>query len=493
MRIRTVIIIGLATCLTLAVGGMAAVSFAIVNVIDAQRQTEFADRVRQSVFLLTALTTDYLLSPEARSRMQWQRTSTSLGEMLAANDLDGGANDIRALRRHHRDMTAIFDQLVLLGAEDDGEGGVRTTFGIATARLQERLVDKALAIDDVVTRLNADARIIAERTIATASWLAGALILGAVLAIAATWVLVNHRLFRPLRTVEGAIRRFSAGELGHRVGLHGDDEIGAIGSSLDAMALSLQTRDREIRQKNQALARSNEDLEQFAYVASHDLQEPLRTVASYCELIRRRYYDKLDDEGREFIDFAVDGAQRMRSLIEGLLQFSRIHTRGQEPVETDADAVLAGTLHALSATISDAGAIVTHDHLPKVMADTDQLGRLFLNLIGNALKFRSDEAPRIHITAERDGNRWRFAISDNGIGFEERHHDRIFQLYKRLNGRANYPGHGLGLTIAKQIVERHGGHIWAKSTPGVGSTFYFTMASTEQDAAPTDVSLQPAA
>jgi light-regulated signal transduction histidine kinase (bacteriophytochrome) len=230
-----------------------------------------------------------------------------------------------------------------------------------------------------------------------------------------------------------------------------------------------------LSEKTEKLARSNEDLEQFAYVASHDLQEPLRMVTSYVQLLARRYESKLDADANEFIGFAVDGAVRMRKLINDLLAYSRVGTEGKELSPTDPEAVLAQSISDLSVAIEENGVLVTHDPLPTVMADRPQLGQLFQNLIGNAIKFRSGEPPRVHISASRNGNGWVFSVRDNGIGIAPEYSERIFIIFQRLHGRQEYPGTGIGLAICKKIVERHGGRIWVKSDPGQGATFYFIL------------------
>jgi len=224
------------------------------------------------------------------------------------------------------------------------------------------------------------------------------------------------------------------------------------------------------------LARSNAELEQFAYVASHDLQEPLRMVASYTQLLARRYGDRLDDDAREFIGFAVDGVTRMQALINDLLAFSRVGTRGGTFVPTPADSVLQRTLVNLGPSIEESGATVTHHDLPTVTVDAMQLGQVFQNLIGNALKFhRPNEPPRVHISARRGTDEWIFTVSDQGIGIAPEYADRIFVLFQRLHSRAEYPGTGIGLAICKKIVERHGGRIWFDSTPGEGTAFHFSI------------------
>ena len=229
------------------------------------------------------------------------------------------------------------------------------------------------------------------------------------------------------------------------------------------------------------LRRSNADLEQFAYVASHDLQEPLRMVASYMQLLRRRYGDKLGDDAQDFIEFAVDGAQRMQRLIDDLLAYSRIGTRGSPPQPTDSEAVLLRAMTNLEMRIDETGADVTHGPLPRVMGDPGQLVQLFQNLISNGIKFSGGE-PKVRVDAVADEAGWRFSVSDKGIGIEAQYSERIFELFRRLHGRDEYSGTGIGLALCKKIVERHGGTIWVASEPGAGSTFYFTLQSVDQEA-----------
>jgi PAS domain S-box-containing protein len=231
----------------------------------------------------------------------------------------------------------------------------------------------------------------------------------------------------------------------------------------------------ELEKKARELARSNEELQQFAYVASHDLQEPLRMISSYTQLLGRRYGDKLDGDAKEFMGYIVDGAARMKQLIEDLLSYSRVGTRGRELHATESRAALDKALLNLRAAQEASGATVTRGELPVVVADSQQLTQLFQNLLGNAMKFRAETPPRIHVACEERPDIWIFTVSDNGIGLDPQYSERIFMMFQRLHTKAEYPGTGIGLAICKKIVDRHGGRIWVESQPGKGCTFGFTI------------------
>jgi signal transduction histidine kinase len=305
-------------------------------------------------------------------------------------------------------------------------------------------------------------------------------------------VLLARRITNPLRRLAEGAAEVGAGNLDYRLGSAKRDEIGVASRAFDRMTEELQTTlvsrddlanevaarkraEGQIRKALLDLQRSNQDLEQFAYVASHDLQEPLRMVASYTELLAQRYEGELDAKAQSYIHYAVDGATRMQGLINDLLTYSRVNTQGRPLEPTDLHVVLGEALRNLASATRESGAIVTNDDLPSVRVDPVQLQQVFQNLIGNAIKFRGKVSPHIHVSAREEGGEWLFSVKDNGIGIDAKHAEKLFVIFQRLHTREEYPGTGIGLAVCKRIVERHGGRIWFESEPGKGSTFYFTL------------------
>ena len=235
---------------------------------------------------------------------------------------------------------------------------------------------------------------------------------------------------------------------------------------------ALRNAHHELRERTQQLLHSNTELQRFAYIASHDLQEPARTVASYCDLLEQRYRDQLDATAREWIGHARAGAQRMRTLIADLLEYSRLESKARPFALADCEVVLADALENLRTTIDESRALVTHDPLPSVIGDASQLMQLFQNLVGNAIKFHGQEAARVHVGAQRHDDEWRFTVRDN---IEPQHLEKIFEVFRRLHPQGYYPGTGIGLAICRRIVEQHRGRIWIEAAPGGGSEFCFSI------------------
>ncbi|CCQ74662.1 DUF3365 domain-containing protein [Magnetospira sp. QH-2] len=279
---------------------------------------------------------------------------------------------------------------------------------------------------------------------------------------------VRRFLTRPAIKLSEGLDAVAQGNLSYRIGgLEG--EFAQIGDRFNQMG-------EQLAKTNNELKRSNEELSQFAYVSSHDLREPLRMVTSYVQLLERKCHSVLDDEGRQYIGYAVDGALRMDSLINDLLEFSRVESKGQRPTEVESTDVVMEVLENLHTLIDESNGRVTFEGLPRISADSAQMIQLFQNLISNALKYgRPDVPPEIHIVGQTEQGLTTFSVIDNGIGIDPRYQDKIFVIFQRLHAREEFSGTGIGLAICKRIVERHGGTIWVESTPGEGSTFHFTL------------------
>ncbi|MDA2803758.1 sensor histidine kinase [Nocardiopsis suaedae] len=287
------------------------------------------------------------------------------------------------------------------------------------------------------------------------------------------WVMLQHWVLRPLDELAGHLQQVSEGYYAHRIELHGPPEITRVGRDVDAMRerivsdlhevgaarRKLQEQSELLEHQADELRRSNMELEQFAYVASHDLQEPLRKVASFCQLLQRRYKGQLDERADSYIDFAVEGAKRMQTLINDLLAFSRVgRTKNFAPV--DLNQALEDALNSLETRLDEAGAVVTGQDLPTVEGDRTLLTQVFFNLVGNAVKFRGENDARVDVSVRREGDEWVFCCADNGIGIDPQYAERIFVIFQRLHTRDKYGGTGIGLAMCKKIIEFHGGRIW---------------------------------
>ena len=304
---------------------------------------------------------------------------------------------------------------------------------------------------------------------------------------------LSRSISRPIVELRESAEEIRRGNLDVEIEVQSRDELGELADTFSRMIAEIREnrenllkhktelekavaeRTAQLAVKMEELALSNKELEQFAYVASHDLQEPLRMVSSYVQLLARRYKGKLDPDADEFIDYAVAGALRMRKLINALLMLSRVDMRGQPFEPSDFTNVVKRSITNLKMAIDESAAEISCAQLPTVMANADQMTQLFQNLIGNAIKFRGDEPPRIRIAAERKDGEWVFSVKDNGIGIAQEHFERIFNIFQHLHGKGEYEGTGIGLAVCKKIVEMHRGRIWVESTPGGGSTFYLTI------------------
>ena len=295
---------------------------------------------------------------------------------------------------------------------------------------------------------------------------------------------------RPLHQLAAEARRVADGDFGHEVSLTGPREVTSLAADVNRMRERIlqelsatQTANTVLQAHTEELERSNSELEQFAYIASHDLQEPLRKVASFTQLLQRRYAGQLDARADQYIEFAVDGAKRMQALINDLLSYSRVGRSAREPALVSSDAALTQARNNLAAAMEETGATVETGHLPLVLAELTLLTAVFQNLLSNALKFSGGKPPRIVITTSRDGPFWLFSFTDNGIGVDPEYAERIFVIFQRLHERSAYPGTGIGLAMTRKIIEYFGGRIWLDTTYADGSQFLFTLPIPEEDQA----------
>jgi signal transduction histidine kinase len=306
--------------------------------------------------------------------------------------------------------------------------------------------------------------------------------IGLAVVVAGLAVLLRATAIRPVYVIAAEARRVADGDFGHEVVQTGPREIRGLAADVNSMRVRILQELSAVREANEALAehaaelqRSNSELEQFAYIASHDLQEPLRKVTSFCQLLQRRYGGQLDERADQYIEFAVDGAKRMQVLINDLLAFSRVGRSGPALGLVACDMALAGATANLSAQIDQVGAVIEAGPLPVARAQLTLMTAVFQNLLGNALKFKGDGPPRIVVTAERDAAFWSFSVTDNGIGIEPQYADRVFLIFQRLHDKAAYPGTGIGLAMCRKIIEYFGGRIWLDTGVADGARFCFTL------------------
>ena len=410
------------------------------------------------------------------------------GEVLLGKNIGGKVVYLNPLRH---DPNAALTRAVSLGERFGGpiQEAVQGRTGASSQLIDYRGVE-VIAAWRHISLLNwgmvakIDTREAFAAAIKLRNWtvliLTGFLIVSCIMAIS-----IAHSIGEPIKRLTNGAEKVGSGDLDYRVGTTSNDEIGQLSRTFDKMTANLKvttaSRDElnkeidERKHAQEALINVNKELEQFAYIASHDLQEPLRVITGYLQLIERRYKDKLDKDADEFINFAVDGARRMQSLITDLLVFSRLTRKPKPFTLIDCNTVIKNVVLNLESVIQSTNAVIMSEPLPSVSGDETQLTQLFQNLISNGIKFHSDKKPQININAQKTDSEWLFSVKDNGIGIEDIYKERIFVIFQRLHSRDEYPGTGIGLAICKKVVEKHGGRIWVESEPGKGSTFYFTI------------------
>jgi len=476
-----------------------AVVVASNKVEEENRNRELAEGVLQGVSELGLLTNEYLLLRRESSEREWNTKYNSVAKII----IRGEKKETESIRLDFIFIGDIFLQVAR---------NYKRTLSLTKSNASQKEIDATVLLEEdmvsqLLTKIRSiitDASILSEKaTSEAASSLEFAnktnILLLVLLAIVniTTSFFVARSISKPLDELTKGTEIIGQGDMDYRTGIKTRDEIGSLSKAFDQMTETLKTttvsRDAlavEVAQRQRAeqslekqareLARSNQELEQFAHIASHDLQEPLRMVSSYTQLLERRYKDKLDSDANEFIGYAVDGAKRMQTLINDLLAYSRVTTQGNLFEAINCSDVFENAVTNLAAVIEESGAIVTRDPLPTLPADASQLVSVFQNLIGNGIKYHGDQPPRIHVSAVESGDEWLFSFKDNGIGIGAEFAERIFVIFQRLHSKTKYGGTGIGLAICKKVVERHGGRIWVESEPQKGSTFYLTLPMRNQ-------------
>ncbi len=466
MRLRTRLQITLTVAMAVVAGVCLAIGLVSLRAERLQSALADAREIGRDLASLQALTLEFTLSGGERPVQQWHARLERLRATAerARADPTHGHPALQQLRERIADLEDTYTVLEDTRAASDTSFDQRR-LGLLVdhlnAQAQELVELRHEWERDLAGAERDDARLL--QVIVPAGLL---LMLAAILLLA--WTVSRHVL-APLARLQEVARAIQGGDLTARVRSGRDDELGLASRAVDDMAQSLVDQ-------SAALAQSNEDLARFASVVSHDLQEPLRMVHSFGLLLRERHQDRLDPEALEFLDFMIDGGQRGQAMVRGLLKLARLDNHGRPPVRVALQAVLDDALAQSRLSLEASGARITADPLPELTGDRIQLGQLFANLIGNAVKFRRAEPPTLHIGVQRGPGLWCLSFRDNGIGIEPAGQDRIFGMFQRLDPRHGPPGDGIGLAICQRVAERHGGSIRVESRPGAGSTFHVTLA-----------------
>jgi signal transduction histidine kinase len=445
-----------------------------------EQMTTDAELLR-TTFMLRVLMEEYITAGEERPLFQWQKLYKELGDSLKTRTSAGGDSArLNELNANYKEVGSLFASLTKTEAADGKESsGNSAEFN--------RLVKMMLSSQ--LEQMVSDAHALHDRT--AASTLAAHQSTVYVNAIFSTFMLVmitiglyvmNRSIIQPVHSLAKGAEVIGNGNFDYRIEVDSKDELGDLARIFNNTAAKLrkfyndlQDEIRVRRLKETELLRSNKDLEEFAFIASHDLQEPLRNVSSTMQLLEQGYKGKLGSDADRLIHYAVDSARTMKNLIDDLLAYSRVSARGKQFEKIDSEKALLLSLANLEATIAARSAVVSHDPLPETHGDPTQLTQVFHNLVSNGIKFNKSEPPKIHVSANKAGHEWVFSVKDNGIGIDNRYIERVFAIFERLHKRSEYEGTGMGLAITKKIVERHGGRIWIESKLGSGSIIYFTI------------------
>jgi signal transduction histidine kinase len=494
--------IATAILLTVLLLGMAAGVVAIVRLTDARSlQVDHLDPAATAALRLSnalineetgvrgyALAGDEsFLEPYRDGRIEEQAATRELRELVDDAGLEEIAADLDTVEQRAERWRTRYAEPAIERVRRDGPGAVRQA---GVERGNRMFGEVRVALRRQQARIRAEREDGRASLAEAAGFLSGSMAAIAALVIAAlitTTIMLRRTVTLPIGALGRRVRRVAHGEFDRKVRSRGPRDIGALADDIDSMRqrilqelAAVQDAHAQLDAQARDLERSNAELEQFAYVASHDLQEPLRKVASFCQLLEQRYKGQLDERADQYIAFAVDGAKRMQQLINDLLAFSRVGRTSGDLEPVDLDEVLAQAKANLGAAIEESGARVDADPLPTVNGEASLLALVFQNLIGNAVKFRSEQAPEVRITVERQDGQWAFACADNGIGIEPQYAERVFVIFQRLHAKEQYAGTGIGLSMCRKIVEYHGGQIWLDTANDSGTKFRFTLPALEE-------------
>jgi len=427
------------------------------------------------------------LAPYRTGRVDEQRALARLRDQLGEEALEGVSDDLNAVVRNARAWQLRYARPTIARVRREGAGAI----GNAGVERGQRLFDRVRVALAHQERGLGDARAAGREAFRDAATFLsvsfGVIVLLLITALTGTLVMLRRSVTLPIGVLGRRVRRVAQGEFDMPIRGSGPRDIADLAADIDSMRKRIVAELSALREthdqldaQTRDLERSNAELEQFAYVASHDLQEPLRKVASFCQLLEQRYKGQLDERADQYIEFAVDGAKRMQQLINDLLAFSRVGRMGDTPQPIDLGETARRALANLDATVVETGAKIDVGPLPTVNGEASLLTALFQNLIANALKFHGEQPPEVRLTAERDNGEWTISCSDNGIGIDPEYAERVFVIFQRLHAKDEYAGTGIGLAMCRKIVEHHGGRIWLDPGAGPGTTFRFTLPALEE-------------
>jgi signal transduction histidine kinase len=492
MRIKTVLLVTGIVSLSIIAALSAVFIVTGQEGAESRENSGTATSILRSLQTLTVLTAEYASYPEERPAYQVLQTQASLAKMLDEASFQETQEKaiLASLIGQNKKFRSDFEFLMKLGRQE-AENGFAVQADLAESVKSRTRLDIELMADDALRLADIFGARVGATQIITSIIMGVALLMLIALGII-LFVVAWGRMLVPLMQLRKGTQVIAEGKLDYRVGIASRDEIGELAADFNTMAerlkysysaleksrdeleMKVQERTAELQRTAEELHRSNIELQQFAYVASHDLQEPLRTITSFLQLIEKRYADSIGGDAKEFIGFSVAAANRLQEMIRALLEYSRLQSRGSSFTVVKTQVVLSEAMNNLGKAIEESGASITADELPQIYGDGGQMVRLFQNLLANAIKFRGSVPPVIHVSCDTKGGDWLFCVKDNGIGMDPKYGDRIFNIFQRLHGR-DVPGIGIGLAICKRIVERHGGRIWVESETGKGASFCFTI------------------